>query len=390
MSDVVDRIRAHNAGHNPKLLAIKYQKMRNAPFDFFRGTCHLFYEDLKYSSLNDAPAIWICGDLHLQNFGIYRGKDGHTYFDIDDFDEGLLAPVLWDAARFLVSVQLAFPKDKVSDHLTKVYLDAYLKTLAKRQMSSIEMAEAPAGLKDIMQKCEQNSRANLLNDWTSVTKDVRRFRTDLSKLRAVGEADYEQAATLLKNWSVSQPEPNAYTVLDVVSRLSGLGSMGVDRYLILIEGSGSPNGNRLIELKQRLHPTGEDFIQQPPPTWKNDAERVVRLQSELQAVPPAPLVALAQGEKAFTLRELYPEDEKIDLKDFKRDDALEELVEVMGCCTAYAHLRGNGRAEASSAADFIRFFADSAWVKPLLELVDHYHHQVEKDYKTFCESKFGR
>ncbi|NJK53097.1 MAG: DUF2252 family protein, partial [Leptolyngbyaceae cyanobacterium SU_3_3] len=70
-------------------------------FVFLRGSCHLFYEDLPTDSrLDAAPHTWICGDLHLQNFGSYKGDDRLVYFDINDFDEAALAPCTWDWPAF--------------------------------------------------------------------------------------------------------------------------------------------------------------------------------------------------------------------------------------------------------------------------------------------------
>lgn len=31
----------------------------------------LFYEDLSRVGLSSSPASWVCGDLHLENFGIF-------------------------------------------------------------------------------------------------------------------------------------------------------------------------------------------------------------------------------------------------------------------------------------------------------------------------------
>ncbi|MFM6271696.1 MAG: DUF2252 family protein, partial [Dolichospermum sp.] len=74
------------------------------PFYFFRGTCHLFYEDLSENSgMNLAPLTWICGDLHLENFGSYKGNNRLVYFDINDFDEAVIAPCTWEIVRFITS-----------------------------------------------------------------------------------------------------------------------------------------------------------------------------------------------------------------------------------------------------------------------------------------------
>src|SRR5512139_648781 len=108
MSDVVERIRSFNQGRVQERLQLKYQRMAASCFAFFRGTCHLFYEDWPAGTpLNSSPPVWICGDLHLENFGSYKGDDRLAYFDINDFDEGVLAPCTWDLARFLTSIFVA-------------------------------------------------------------------------------------------------------------------------------------------------------------------------------------------------------------------------------------------------------------------------------------------
>ena len=68
--------------------------MASDPFYFFRGTAHLFYEDLvnTEAALPGQPLTWVCGDLHIENFGSYKGDNRLVYFDINDFDEANLAP----------------------------------------------------------------------------------------------------------------------------------------------------------------------------------------------------------------------------------------------------------------------------------------------------------
>ena len=106
--DVVQQIRAFNAGRDSERLAIKYAKMRSDPFVFLRGACHLFYDRLPCKGLfKSAPLVWSCGDLHVENFGSYKGDNRPVYFDMNDFDEGLLAPASWDAVRMLTSLRLA-------------------------------------------------------------------------------------------------------------------------------------------------------------------------------------------------------------------------------------------------------------------------------------------
>ncbi len=44
-----------------------------------------FYEDLQDVPLPQSPNTWICGDLHLENFGSYKANNKLVYFDLNDF-----------------------------------------------------------------------------------------------------------------------------------------------------------------------------------------------------------------------------------------------------------------------------------------------------------------
>ncbi|HEY4209389.1 MAG TPA: DUF2252 family protein, partial [Puia sp.] len=103
MSSIPQRIKDFNSDRLPEYVAIKFQMMAENAFRFLRGACHLFYEDLG-DALQRYPLSWICGDLHLENFGTYKGDNRLVYFDVNDFDEGILAPALWDVSRMVTSI----------------------------------------------------------------------------------------------------------------------------------------------------------------------------------------------------------------------------------------------------------------------------------------------
>ena len=141
---VAERIRRFNAGRDPERLRLKYKAMHKDPFAFLRGTCHLFYEDWPARSpLNDAPLAWICGDLHLENFGTFKGDNGLEYFDLNDFDEAILAPCTWDITRLVTDKIVAADWD-ANEYRGMITdsVDGVLFTMLARKSSSKRLRQA--------------------------------------------------------------------------------------------------------------------------------------------------------------------------------------------------------------------------------------------------------
>ena len=103
----------------PGELATKMEKMAVNPFAFYRGTAHLFYQDMNTwptsAYVNYATALtWLEGDMHLQNLGAFRDASGNDVFDTTDFDEGYWGPYVWDVRRMTVSILLAAKENGLS------------------------------------------------------------------------------------------------------------------------------------------------------------------------------------------------------------------------------------------------------------------------------------
>jgi uncharacterized protein (DUF2252 family) len=107
-TDLVDHVADYNKGRDPERLAPKYRAIADNPFSFLRGICHLFYAELPdHELLHDVPAAWICDYLQLENLGTCKGDNRLVYFDLNDFDEAVLAPCTWETVRLLTSILMA-------------------------------------------------------------------------------------------------------------------------------------------------------------------------------------------------------------------------------------------------------------------------------------------
>uniref|UniRef100_UPI0035CC8F8B DUF2252 family protein n=1 Tax=uncultured Nostoc sp. TaxID=340711 RepID=UPI0035CC8F8B len=107
------------ASQLPQELATKMHLMAASPFAFYRGTAHIFYRDMQIlpgsGFVNSSTcAIWLEGDMHLQNLGGMRDSNDNDVFDTTDFDEGYLGPYVWDLRRMAVSILLAAEENGLS------------------------------------------------------------------------------------------------------------------------------------------------------------------------------------------------------------------------------------------------------------------------------------
>ena len=143
MAKILDRLNEFNKNLLPQMVQLKYQLMAESAFRFYRGTCHLFYEDLsKVKPATDFPLTWICGDLHLENFGSFKANNRMVYFDLNDFDESALAYANWELLRVVTSIFVGFDsleiKQSEAKEMAQMFLTVYSATLSKAKASYID------------------------------------------------------------------------------------------------------------------------------------------------------------------------------------------------------------------------------------------------------------
>lgn len=395
--DIWKLIQAFDRQRNPKILTQKYIKMRKNAFGFFRGTCHLFYRDLPQEwELNLAPFVWICGDLHLENFGTYKGENysgelrqRQVYFGINDFDEGVLAPCTWDITRLVTSIFLAADSlgcDR-SDlkQLAQIYLTSYANTLIKGIIRAIAEDNARGIVADLIKKLSQRKRTDLLNERTELNSE-RQLKFDGAKILRISTQRQQEITRTIDNWTQAQASPEFFKVLDVGFRVAGMGSLGVDRYIILVAGKGSPDRNYLLDFKQHSASALEPYLTRVQPQWKNQAIRVMNAQQIVQSAVPALLAAIEFSGTSYLLRELQPTEDKIAFDGKISLPQLEKLVDTLGEVTASAHLHGSGKFGAAVVQDLINFGRNLEWQSKVLIYADLYARQVQLDYQDFCKA----
>jgi hypothetical protein len=113
-ADPIGILHAADANRQPDLVPLRYGRMLQSPFTFYRGSAGVMAADLA-----ETPAtglhVQVCGDAHLMNFGGFATPERRLIFDINDLDETLPAPWEWDVKRLVASFVLAARSNGLSD-----------------------------------------------------------------------------------------------------------------------------------------------------------------------------------------------------------------------------------------------------------------------------------
>ncbi|MDP5239281.1 DUF2252 family protein [Uliginosibacterium sp. 31-16] len=392
MSRLIDSLIHHNAAREPERLALKYAALRQTPFNFLRGTCHLFNAAMPADKAFDkAPLAWTCGDLHLENFGSYKGDNRLVYFDLNDFDEATLAPATWSIVRFVSSVLVAAPglHFKHEDALEhgSAFIDAYADALSAGKARWLERDTAEGLIREHLEDLRERSRKDLLDSRTRRRGKQRSLRTDGDKALPASDKQYAQVAALLDNFAARQENPEFFKVLDIARRVSGTASLGLERYVILVRGRGAPDEHYLLDLKEAPLSTLTPHLHTPEPRWGSEAERVIGVQTMMQAIPTAFLHPVELGKRSCVLRELQPSQDRINLdRCAGKTRQFRELLVQMGQLVAWAQLRSSGRKGAANADALIEFGTKRKWRKRIMALAEIGAGQVNADWKIYCQA----
>jgi len=267
----------------------KYGKMMANPYAFYRGTAQLFWrdfaEDPRLETFGHAgTATWLVGDAHAYNFGAFTNDRGELLYDLNDFDESIVADYQFDLWRLAVSVVLiARANDNLSDSKTGEVLDAmsgkYLAAMHSlmdqkdkdAEKESFTQDDTYGRLDEFLGAIEKdNSREKMLNKWVPEgAGGARVFDLSNPKLGSVTRQERQALLDAMDDyWGTihidadtpsTELEPSSTTVRDVARRLlAGTGSLGTTRYYLLLEdGDGELH---ILDIKQQSKPAAYPFL----------------------------------------------------------------------------------------------------------------------------------
>lgn len=400
----------------------KYAKMAASPYRFFRGSNHLYWNDVwhdwRFALFGGWPETqtWLQGDAHVYNFGAYGHHDDQVRYGMDDFDDALIGDYQYDLWRLAISVVLDARENaeldpKAIDKALKKLIKGYYQTLANhvdgKPVHAVTLDSAKGTLKPFMSKvADKQSRARMLEKWTTLDEHKGRQFAErpgklanlpadvASQLRRLIEQEYQQTL----QHAVKESDPHHFRVKDTARRLdAGTGSLGVERYYVLIEGGVEHEHDDIIlDVKEQVPPEAFRLMDKhQQQAWRklfpNEAIRHAAAFHAIAEHPDAYLGWLTMNGKVFSVRERSPFKKDFPTHKLSGGKSYRKLAQQWGEILAREHLRG---AQALNQGDSTRFAKavgqrlkgrEELFVEVVSTLAVAYADCTEQDYAVFID-----
>jgi len=419
--DPIEVIERQSATRVTELVPIRYSRMLESPFRFYRGAASIMAADLGPTP-NSGLRVQLCGDAHLLNFRLLASPERHLVFDINDFDETLPGPFEWDVKRLTTSFAIAGRANgfsvKQQNAAVRACVRAYrermrefagMRTLdiwyaqddverLRELMASSMDKEAKRRTARATAQARTRTGMQAFEKLTRITAEGRRITPDpplITPLRDLmsGSADEEKALqTVLEGYAPTLSSERRhllrhYHVVDMARKVVGVGSVGTRCWIVLLRGRDDEDP-LLLQAKEAQESvlsaqTGGD-------RYDNQGRRVVTGQRLIQTTSDIFLgwthvLGIDGNERDFYVRQLR------DWKGIARPetmgpDLLSLFAQLCGASLARAHARsGDPIAIAAYLGGTDRF--DRA----LTEFAQSYADLNERDFEALAAaSSSGR
>ncbi|MEU0068950.1 DUF2252 domain-containing protein [Streptomyces sp. NPDC006332] len=416
--DPVDTLEAQSAARVPELVPIRYGRMLESPFRFYRGAAALMAGDLADTPRSGITAQ-LCGDAHLLNFRLLASPERHLVFDINDFDETLPGPWEWDVKRLATSLVIAGRENGFTDaeraavvraavrsyrermrhfaglgNLAVWYTQAdmdVLRELADRRLGArgrerTRRAMAKARGRDSLQAFEKLTR--VVDGQRRITPDPPLIMPLQNLLPGVQrDALEDQLRALIERYSESLQSDRRhllrqYRLVDMARKVVGVGSVGTRCWIVLLLGRDDEDP-LLLQAKEA------DLSVLAPhvgaSAYDNQGQRVVAGQRLMQATSDIFLgwervVGIDGRQRDFYVRQL---------RDWKgiaepqtmAPKGMRAFGELCGATLARAHARSGDRVAIAAYLG-----AGDTFDRALTHFAESYADQNERDHQALTDA----
>jgi uncharacterized protein (DUF2252 family) len=400
--DPVELLEISNRTRVPDLVPIRYGRMLHSPFTFFRGAPAVMSWDL---SRTPSTGIYIqaCGDAHLLNFGGYGTPERRLVFDVNDFDESLPAPWEWDLKRLLASIVIAARTagfEAREAEMTMAGARAYARQMARlTSMTTLDIRYALIDVDELAFRSSDPVSRKALSDFAAMARTHTTLQA-LDKLTAVVDGRrviVDHPPLIVRSPDPQMPELvreflrrykqtlsddrrhllDQYHVVDVARKVVGVGSVGLEALIVLLQGRAARDP-LFLQVKQAEASVLEAYAGRS--AYPRHGRRVVAGQRLVQATSDLFLGWSVMEGQDFYVRQLRDMKGTIDL-DRTSAEVMVRYAAICGATLARAHARSAGPGLITG------YIGDSdRFATALVAFAQRYADQVQLDYAALVEA----
>jgi uncharacterized protein (DUF2252 family) len=335
----------------PLLIAERNRKMAASAHAYVRGSTTRFYEWLEASDrpdLPEGPPVWICGDCHVGNLGPVASTNGTLAIQVRDLDQTVIGNPAHDLVRLALSLAMAargsdLPGVTTARMLERM-MDGYESAFAPEVQGETTDAsdDMPKVVKLVMRQAAGRSWKHLADERIEGVEPViplgKRFWPLARQERtAVEELFAEEGLRRLTTSLRSRKDGAPLRVMDAAYWRKGCSSLGRLRVAVLVAiDKGKAERHCLIDVKEAVAPTAPRSMSTKMP--RDNGERVLTGARHLSPFLGGRMMAARLLDKSVFIRELLPQDLKLEIEQISRDEAV-EVAEFLARVVGRGHSR---------------------------------------------------
>jgi uncharacterized protein (DUF2252 family) len=325
-------------------------KMARSAHAYVRGNTLQFYEWLKAGSgdkLPQGPPVWICGDCHIGNLGPVANADGKVEIEIRDLDQTVIGNPAHDLIRLGLSLATAARGSDLPGVTTALMMEQMVQGY-QAALSSRPVKKAPKDSEEL-RPIETVLKQSTKREWRHLARE--RIE-DVKPTIPLGDrfwalSDEEKSA--IENLFQAEPVRKLITslkhrdddanvrVLDAAYWMKGCSSLGRLRYAVLL-GVGPKKDHELclVDIKEAVRAAAPAAKNTDMP--RDFAKRVVTGACNLSPYLGERMLAAGFLSRPVVLRELMPQDLKLEIDRLTREEAVAAASYLAGI-VGKAHAR---------------------------------------------------
>ena len=337
--------------NRPRVLAERRNlKMAASAHAYVRGSTAQFYKWLQERgkrSVPQGPPVWICGDCHVGNLGPLADSTGKIHIQIRDLDQTVIGNPNHDLIRLALSLSSAARGSNLPGVTTAHMLDnmmhGYVRSLASSMDSAIA-GEKPDCVRIVMRQAMNRTwkhlaRERLRDLKPNIPRGERFWPLSREESKGIQDLFDGEAARRLVASLKSRDDKATIEVLDAAYWMKGCSSLGRLRFATLL---GISNGKRkkddfcLVDIKEANPAAAPRAPNVSMPA--DNAKRVVEGARHLSPALGGRMMAARLLDRSVFLRELMPQDLKLEIDQLSREEAVSAARYLAGI-VGKAHAR---------------------------------------------------